>query len=159
MSGPSCERESAVLAAERTGRWSDDLERHLESCPQCADALIVERFLAGEAERARAATRLPTAHQIWWRADLRLHRELARKAQLPIRVLEKAAQLGAAAAAGVGFAWSLPHLLPWLARLTPSAASQPAISLSRSSGLWLALGTGVVLSLILVGLESLWTED
>ena len=159
MSEKRCELEPAVLAAESTQKWSDDLHRHLEDCPDCTDALMVERFLASEKVEASSDSRLPTADQVWWRADLRLRRELARRAQLPIRVLEKAAQLGGVAAAGVGLAWSAPTLLSWFGRLAPTQMTTSGVTLSATSALWLALGTGVVLSLILAGLETLWAED
>jgi hypothetical protein len=159
MSEKNCDLESAVLAAERTQKWSDDLRRHLESCPDCVDALTVERFLAIENLEAPSDSRLPTADQVWWRSDLRHRRELARRAQLPIRVLEKVAQVGGVAAAGVGLAWSAPTLLDWLGRLAPTQTTTSGVTLSATSALWLALGTGVVLSLILAGLESLWAED
>jgi hypothetical protein len=159
MSEKRCNLEPAVLTAERTRNWSDDLRRHLESCPDCADALMVERFLASESLEAPTDSRLPTADQVWWRADLRHRRELARRAQLPIRVLEKIAQVGGVAAAGVGLAWSAPTLLSWLGSLAPTQTTTSGVSLSMTSALFLALGTGVVLSLILVGMETLWAED
>ena len=159
MSERNCKLESAVLAAERTQNWSDDLRRHLESCSECTDALMVERFLASENAEATADPHLPTAHQVWWRADLRRRREMAKRAQLPIRVLEKMAQLGGVAAAAVGLAWSAPTLLGWFGRLAPTQMTTSDVTLSVTSALWLALGTGVVLSLILAGLETLWAED
>lgn len=159
MSEKRCNLERAVLSAERTRKWSDDLRRHLESCPDCTDALMVERFLASESTAAPTASRLPTADQVWWRADLRHRREMTRRAQLPIRVLEKAAQLAGVAAAGVGLAWSAPTLLDWLGALAPTQMTTPDVTLSATTALWLALGTGVVLSLILAGLETLWAED
>jgi hypothetical protein len=159
MSERNCKLEPAVLAAERTQKWSDDLRRHLESCPDCTDALMVERFLASENAEAPTDTRLPTAEQVWWRAELRRRREMTNRAQLPIRVLEKAAQLGGVAAAGVGLAWSAPTLLDWLGRLAPTQMTTSDVTLSVTSALWLAVGTGVVLSLILAGLETLWAED
>lgn len=159
MSERNCKLESAVLAAERTQIWSDDLRRHLESCSECTDALTVERFLASESFEAATDSRLPTADQLWWRADLRRRRELAKRAQLPIRVLEKVAQLGGVAAAGVSLAWSAPTLLGWLGRLAPTQMTTSDVTLSVTSALWLAVGTGVVLSLILAGLETLWAED
>lgn len=159
MSEKRCDLEPAVLAAERTRKWSDDLRRHLESCPDCVDALTVERFLAIENLEAPSDSRLPTADQVWWRADLRHRREMAQRAQLPIRVLEKVAQLGGVAAAGVGLAWSAPTLLGWLGRLAPTQTTTSGVSLSLTTAVWLALATGVVLSLILAGLESLWAED
>ncbi len=159
MSEKNCDLEPAVLAAERTQKWSNDLRRHLESCPDCIDALTVERFLAIENLEAPSGSRLPTANQVWWRSDLRHRREMARRAQLPIRVLEKVAQGGGVAAAGVGLAWSAPTLLSWLGRLAPTQTTTSGVILSATSALWLALGTGVVLSLILAGLETLWAED
>ena len=81
MSERSCELEAAVLAAARTAEWTDDLRRHLEGCPDCTDALMVERFLASESVAAATGTRLPTADQVWWRADLRRRRELAQRAR------------------------------------------------------------------------------
>ena len=154
-----CDLEPAVLTAERTRKWNDELRRHLEECPDCTDALMVEQFLVSENAEAPTDSRLPTADQVWWRADLRHRREMARKAQLPIRLLEKAAQLAGVAAAGVGLAWSAPTLLGWLGALAPTQTTTSDVTLSATTALWLALGTGVVLSLILVGLETLWAED
>ena len=159
MSAKNCKLEAAVLAAERTREWSDDLRRHLESCPECTDALMVEQFLAAESVGVPADSRLPTADQVWWRSELRHRRELTRRAQLPIRVLEKVAQLGGVAATGVGLAWSAPTILGWLGRLNPTQMASSNVTLSVTSALWLALGTGVVLSLILAGLETLWAEE
>jgi hypothetical protein len=159
MREENCELEPVVLAAARTENWDNELRRHLDHCPGCTDALMVERFLSSDSREVHTETRLPTADQVWWRADLRHRREMARRAQLPIRVLEKVAQASGVAAAGVGLAWSAPTLMEWLGRLAPTAASASGTSLSWTSAVWLALGTGVVLSLILVGLETLWVEE
>jgi hypothetical protein len=110
-----CEREPEVVNALRTGHWSAELRDHTASCESCADALLVAAALLESAPPSSTAP----AGLAWWKAQLRLKRENAARAQKPLVMAEwgAAALLAAALASvlvwagGAGFAACAAALL------------------------------------------------
>lgn len=103
MSRPLCPRTADLVAAARTGSPSlgpgAEDAAHAASCRECADALLVASFLAGEASAGAAEASLPDPAVALWRARRRDRARAAARALRPIAVWER---LAAAVAAAVG---------------------------------------------------------
>lgn len=77
-----CERESQIAAALKADRLREELRIHVQSCPDCQDAMLVFEFLREEGEAAQAET--PPAGLVWFKSQLRLRREAAERAERPL---------------------------------------------------------------------------
>ncbi|MCP3964281.1 MAG: hypothetical protein GY719_41160 [bacterium] len=69
-----------------------DMAAHLRSCPSCSEALEMATWLRAAARRETGADRLPSASQIWWRAqiirDLVEQESLSRQVTRPARWMQ-----------------------------------------------------------------------
>ncbi|HEX4275930.1 MAG TPA: hypothetical protein VHZ74_11270 [Bryobacteraceae bacterium] len=78
-----CPYEPGIAAAVANGSLSEDLVLHLAECPVCSEEHSVARkmrqFASGLAEEPG-----PPAASMWWRLNLRMRRERARRAQQPL---------------------------------------------------------------------------
>jgi hypothetical protein len=85
MSRDQCPREPEVVQALRRGALPEELRGHAEDCPDCREALTVAARLRELAAAERPG--LPTAGQIWWRAEvvrrLTAESEIAERAARP----------------------------------------------------------------------------
>ncbi len=148
-----CEHEPAVLAALDDGNWAPGLREHVTTCATCSDTVLVAGFLRQQAEQT-AASPLPDPDYIWWRAQHQVRAERARRATLPITIVQRIAMLcGLAAALTVLF-----RAGPWLSTHFPgfsfaSAASSPSQPLPL-----LLTGVGLLLVLGLLDLFNRWAE-
>jgi hypothetical protein len=130
---PNCDREQEVVDALRSGRWAsgwgDDIRRHAENCPVCAEVAIAAQMFQQEVELAQAelqlaGSRLPSAGLVWWKAQLAARRSAEQRAAAPMVWVERAAcVLGAFAALGV-VVWKWARIAAWLFR-TGTSASAP----------------------------------
>jgi hypothetical protein len=120
MSRRGCPLEEAVSAAARDiGRaMPDNLVVHLEACDGCRDLHIVASALHDEHAVALAEAHVPSAGQVWWRAELRAHQEATALAARPITVAT-----GIAAAAVIGLLASLTGVLTWWLQGSPIKAT------------------------------------
>ena len=158
MNQHSCEKERDLLGAQRTGVWTDALRLHLESCQLCQDTLLVDHFLDREALTDRPAS-LPTARQVWWRAERRKRREATQRALCPIRVWERISWLAAAAGAGFSLVLFAPVIRDWFASLVPSLPAVSSSSTPVTTAALLFAGSAVTAVLMLRGLGWLWAEE
>jgi hypothetical protein len=99
-----CPREQDVFDAIASRRWPHRadaaLRDHVAACPVCADLADVAAPLALEQHIAwDEAVDLPPADVVYWRAQVRARAEAARRASLPIGLVQA---LSAATFAGVG---------------------------------------------------------
>lgn len=140
----SCRHEPAVLATARASQnvvVPDAIQAHLAECEDCRLGFALAVTLQGERSEAMAAVRLPSAGQVWWRAELRARQDAAATVARPITVVT-----GVAAAAVVGVVASLLGALVWWARAwvmaTVARVPWPATPSPDvwSTGTWLAVG-------------------
>ena len=102
MNREYCEREKEIIQALRRGSLSLELEKHASSCPVCADAVIVSRFLQAECSAAGAADAdsvLPDADFLWWKGQLAAKKAAVERATRSIELVRKASYLAITAAA------------------------------------------------------------
>jgi hypothetical protein len=70
MERSPCLHEPAVIRAARGQALTGELLGHAETCASCREALRVASALRELAAQSRPPGPLPTAGQIWWRAEV-----------------------------------------------------------------------------------------
>jgi hypothetical protein len=152
MIAPECVREAEILDAIAAGRWPHDapaaLTAHASACPVCADLALAASALHDDAAvSAQAPMALPSAGQVWWRAELRARHEAARLAQRPVLAVQVVAAVVVLAAVVAGVRSLAPDVWAWLTRTASVARSGSVgtmdgltLALVAAVGLWLVLG-------------------
>ena len=152
MTAPECARETEIVDAIAAGQWPDDapetLRAHAASCPVCADLALAASALHDDAAVAnQAPMALPSAGQVWWRAELRARHEAAQLAQRPVLAVQVVAAVVVLAALVTGVRSLIPDAWAWLARTAGGARTvslatiEPlTLALILAVGLWLVLG-------------------
>ena len=151
MTAHECVRESEILDEIAAGRWPAEapaaLTAHAASCPICADLALAASALHDDAAVAiEAPMALPSAGQVWWRAELRARHEAARLAQRPLLAVQVVAAVVVLAALVTGVRSLAPDAWAWLAR---TASGARTVSLSTIEPLTLAVVLAVGLWLVL----------
>ena len=151
MTAHECVRESEILDEIAAGRWPAEapaaLRAHAASCPICADLALAASALHDDAAATiEAPMALPSAGQVWWRAELRARHEAARLAQRPLLAVQVVAAVVVLAALVTGVRSLAPDAWAWLAR---TASGARTVSLSTIEPLTLALVLAVGLWLVL----------
>lgn len=125
-----CSREQDVLAAQRTGAWTEELHSHLAECGDCAESVMVAGFLREAAATAEAPVQEPGL--VWWKMQLRARRDDAQRAARPVVVAERAAM----AVASVGLIGSIV----WMSAEAAVAAVVGLLVLGAAAGsvVWFA---------------------
>lgn len=78
-----CPRESIVARALANGEIQEELRLHLASCAVCGEVHSIARRMLVLAD-GLAEESPPSASSMWWRLNLRVRREKARRAELPL---------------------------------------------------------------------------
>ncbi|MEO8505841.1 MAG: hypothetical protein ABI609_18240 [Acidobacteriota bacterium] len=122
-----CDRESATLAAARSGEWSEGLREHARLCPDCAAALAVHEVVLDRAAHLRSLSAgrsaLPSADSLLWRARFQSRIERAERVARPIVLLDRLAIGVAAAVAVLGLAWKGSAITAWIGNGVSRGAS------------------------------------
>lgn len=149
---PDCAREAEILDAIADGRWPDAapeaLRQHAVSCAACADLALAASAIHDDAVAAtQAPIALPSAGQVWWRAELRARQERAQLAQRPMLAVQVVATVVCLAAAVTALRGLAPDAWAWLVQAVGdvrfgSFATMDTwtLALVLSVGLWLVLG-------------------
>lgn len=93
-----CEREREIVVALANGALHEELQSHVASCTDCQDAALVAGFLSSELVEVE----VPAGGLVWFKSQIRLRREAAERAELP---LVWGNRIAAALAAG-GMIWA-----------------------------------------------------
>jgi hypothetical protein len=135
-----CRYEADVLASVTSGSWNhapDELKAHVRTCRACSDLALVSQLLKTDHAAMVAEANVPSAGQVWWRAQMRARAEAAEAAARPLFVAQAVA---CAAVVGV-----LVALVTWL---WPAGGwhvvSTPPSELSLTT--WVAIGAWVVIA-------------
>jgi hypothetical protein len=152
MIAPECVREHEILDEIAEGRWPAlapaALREHAAACPVCADlALAASAVHEAAADASAAPLALPSAGQVWWRAELRARHEAARLAQRPVIAVQVVAAVVFLAAVLTAARTLVPDAWTWLVDAAGSASrgglatmDSWAVALILSLGLWLIVG-------------------
>ena len=163
MTPTECLREADVLDEIGAGRWPElapaALREHVAACPVCADLALVASGLQAEGNAARAdmaSIPLPSAGQVWWRAELRARQEKAVLAQRPIAAVQIVAFVTLVLAIGSALWAFAPGAWTWLA----GTGSAPAAS-DGMAGTRVLIGLGVLFLVLLasIGVVSVLRAD
>ncbi len=148
-----CEHEGAVLAALDDDNWAPGLRDHAESCSACSETLLVASFLSQQAQ-ATTDPPLPDPGYIWWRAQHQARADAARRATLPITIVQRIATLCGVVAALIGLIRAAPWLSAQLARFefspSPTNLTQPMPLLLT--------GVGLLVVILMLDLTRTWAE-
>lgn len=87
MKSTSCEHDSDVARAVRTGFWPDALLEHTATCPACAQARTLTTALIEDSARIQAFTPAPDASRVWLEARRRARLHLRHRAFFWFRAL------------------------------------------------------------------------
>ena len=135
-----CRYETDVLAAVADGSWdhaTDELKAHVTTCRTCSDLALVSQLLKTDHAAVVARADVPSAGQVWWRAQMRARAEAAEAAARPLFVAQ-----ALACAAVVGLLVALVTWL-WPAGGWHFVATAPS-ELSLTT--WVAIGAWVVIA-------------
>jgi hypothetical protein len=163
MTPTECLREADVLDEIGAGRWPERapaaLREHVSACPVCADLALVASGLHAEGDAARAdiaSIPLPSAGQVWWRAELRARQEKAQLAQRPIAAVQIVATVVLLLVIGSAVWGFAPGAWAWLSGTgsTSTAATGPA-------GMRVLVAIGVLFFVLLasIGVVSVLRAD
>jgi len=87
METSGCQYESIIAASLANGELPENLRVHLTGCAVCAEVHSVAgrmlQFADGLAEELAEEPR-PSAASMWWRLNLLMRQEKARRAQMPL---------------------------------------------------------------------------
>ena len=147
MTPADCRFETAVLEEIEAGRWSSsspsELRAHVESCPVCADVALVAAEMRAADGAPTAPVALPSAGQVWWRAELRARNEAAQLAQRPLIAVQVVAAVVAVLGLATGLRWLAPNAWGWLSQTAGVALTQEmgtwSLLLILSIGFWVVV--------------------
>jgi hypothetical protein len=147
MTPIDCRFETAVLDEIEAGRWPAGspaaLCEHVASCPVCADVALVAAEMRETDAAAAAPVALPSAGQVWWRAELRARHEAARLAQRPVLAVQVVAAVVCVLALVAGLRSFAPNAWAWFVQAAgPSQAGEGGgwnLLLIFAIGFWVVL--------------------
>jgi hypothetical protein len=147
MTPIDCRRETEIVDAIAAGEWPEaapiELREHAAACPVCADLALAASALHDEAASTPATMALPSAGQVWWRAELRARHEAAQLAQRPVIAVQVVAAVVCLAAALTGLRSFGPDAWAWFLGVASSARTTTfdtwTLGLVLSIGLWVVL--------------------
>jgi len=153
MSGHCCGCEDRVREALAVGELDEELAEHVASCPLCCEVVLVVSALRQMVDDG--ADPLPDPSAIWMRAELARRADAARRALLPVVVVQRvAASLAALAAVVAAVLWR-SRLGAWLAglELPPLPRLPEASALTHPSAIAL-VAAGVLVTLAVLELTA-----
>lgn len=133
MKNTVCPHEPAVLDAARRNVLPEEVRAHLEACEDCRETFHVARSLSALAHETRPGHALPSAGQLWWRAEV--VRKLLEKQGSPDSKALRPALWGQAA----GVAFAVMVLLLFVSFEGAEFLGRAAESGSGSVLLWIAV--------------------
>jgi hypothetical protein len=144
-----CRHESDVLDEIGAGRWPEaapaELKAHVAACVVCGDLALAASALHDDAPAA-APMALPSAGQVWWRAELRSRHEAAHLAQRPILAVQVVAAVVAVLGLVAGLRTVAPNAWAWLVEAIGHARTAGTsgldswtVALILGAGFWLVV--------------------
>lgn len=165
MNNEHCAFEERIAAANRSGRWSDELLAHVADCRACEEVALVSGYLCESSVASSADTALPIADLIWSKAQAAANAAAIERALRPI-VWARRFAFGTGAAAiviAIVLAWS--RIGEFFAGFAESWRSQSgSASASASAGqsnVMFVLMAAFLLILVplIFSLYTAWSED
>jgi len=80
MAKRGCDREFEVLECAARGSVGEELRGHIASCASCRDVFSVANSISSDRNALMHAAEPPSAGLVWFRSNMRAHREAARAA-------------------------------------------------------------------------------
>lgn len=150
-----CEKESLVLRDAQNGVSDPEIERHLASCQSCRNVLKVSSFMNRLAS-AHESFSLPSAREIWSRAQFQRRDLEYKRALRPMKIFESIAWAVAAGGPAAWLAWKWPAIQATVAALQRGeiSAAFGGGSATAATLMWLLAGVAASSLLLTVSLIS-----
>jgi hypothetical protein len=117
---------------------SDDLAHHLSECEACAELMAARVIADAQADGVEAA-QVPSAGQVWWRAQVRARAEARRAVERPMHIVQAVAAACAAGAFAAAIGWAGPWIRQAAFRVQSTAATELGFAWLLAIGAWLIL--------------------
>jgi hypothetical protein len=118
---------------------ADGLATHLAECDACAE-FVAARFITDAQAEGLENANVPSAGQVWWRAQVRARAEAQRAAERPIQVVQAIAAACVTGVLAAGIGW----VVPWLKNT--AFWFQGTVTNELGFAWWLAIGTWLILA-------------
>lgn len=161
MKNEHCAFEEKIAAANRSGRWSDELLAHVADCGVCEEVALVSGYLCESSTAAGVDAALPNPSLIWSKAQAAANAAAIERALRPI-VWARRFAFGVGAAAVV-FAiileWSRigeffgGFVESWRTHSTSTSAGQSSVMFAMMAAFLL------ILVPLIFSLYTSWSED
>jgi hypothetical protein len=155
MKNEHCAFEEKIVAANRSGQWSEELLAHVGECQVCEEAALVSDYLCESSMSAGADAALPNPSVIWSRAQAAANAAAIERALRPI-VWARRFAFGVGAAAmvfAVVLMWS--RIGEFFAGFVDSWKGHSAASSAGQSSVMFLL----ILVPVIFSLYTAWSED
>ena len=133
-----CVFEDDVLSALQSSRWPEasepELRAHVKSCGICTELADVAEALLDDHQTLVTQAQIPSSAIVWWRAQMRSHREAAQVATQPMTFVQGlilACAAGLTVAAVGFFVPTFRSAIEWFAKATDAL---PRASISLTPG-------------------------
>ena len=160
MTDDLCPREADVLRASESSVWSETLRTHLATCAACREVEAVASALRLAVDHDDADA-LPSADQIWWRAQLQARRDAEARALRPLDTVERAEPLVVLVAIVTAFVLRGDAIMRWLGGWIATDATGQAIQTILPPALMpiLLIGAGLGALVMAVGVGAVLARD
>lgn len=162
MKNEHCAFEEKIAAANRSGRWSDELLAHVADCRACEEVALVSGYLCESSVAAGAEAALPNAGLVWSKAQAASNAADAIERALRPIVWARRFAFGVSAAAivvAIALAWSriggffAGFVESWQARaVSPSVGHNNVLLVVMAVFL-------LILVPVIFGVYTSWSED
>lgn len=161
MKNEHCAFEEKIAAANRSGRWSDELLAHVAECRVCEEVALVSSYLCDSSISVPADATLPNPSLLWSKAQLAARREAIEKAMRPILWVRRFAFGAAGAAILVAIILAWPHTSGFFSGFVDSWRAHSAPPSIAPNSILLAVMAAFLLILVplIFGLYTAWSED
>lgn len=161
MNDARCAFEEKIAAANRSGRWNDELLAHVAECSACEEVSLVSGYLCESSVATSADCALPSADLVWSKAQAVAKAVAIERALRPI-VWARRFAFGVGATAvvvAIVLAWSRigeffgGFVESWRTRSAPVSAGQSNVMFVLMAVFLL------ILVPVIFGLYTSWSED
>ena len=116
-----------------------DIAEHLAECIACAE-FVAARLVANVQAEGLQSANVPSAGQVWWRAQVRARAEARLAAERPMQIVHAVAAASVAGALAAGIGWAGP----WMKQT--ASWVQGTVPAQLGFAWWLAIGAWLILA-------------
>lgn len=154
-----CAFEMEIVHAARKGSLEEWMQTHVASCPFCADAVAIDRFLNRMADDATAGRKLPDPSLLWLKSQFMQRRAAEEQALRPLAIVQRVGLFAVA----LGWAALIVAKWPALAGLLTSGRTAGDLVATLVAGgpstTTIALVAALVCATATIAFQSVFAEE